>query len=170
MSSVPNYPTSSTQGYNANSELSTKIAGPEILLGEEPLGKEIMFNLVYDVIGAQEIVNISRHDLINGQSVIYQPIRNITNLYYQYNPQNILALQDTDREYFKRFSIDLSKNIPDCGSGYDIVDGVNVPNCKYVYVDPQTGSLVIDVVNIVPGQDIEIQIVSEGALLDDTIY
>jgi hypothetical protein len=170
MSSTPDYPNSNTQAYDPNSELSIKIAGPEIILGEESLGEEIMFDLVYDQIGAQEIINISRHDLINGQSVIYQPIKNITNLYYQYNPQNILALQDTDREYFKRFSIDLSKNIPECGSGYDIIDGVSTPNCKYVYIDPQTGSLVVDVVNILPGQDIEIQIMSEGYLLDDTIY
>jgi hypothetical protein len=170
MSSTPDYPTANRESYNPNSELAIKIAEPQIILGEEPVGLDIMASLVYDVIGAQEIINISRHDLINGQNVIYQPIKNITNLFYQYNPQNILALQDTDREYFKRFSIDLSKHIPDCGSGYDIVNSVNVPNCKYVYIDPQTGSLIVDVVNILPGQDVEVQIMSEGSLLDDTIY
>lgn len=158
------------KNFAINSELSIKIADPALILEDGALGEFIMFDLVYDMIGAQEISSISRHDLVNGQSVIYQPIKNLTSLNYQYNPQNILALQDTDREYFKRFSIDLSKNIPDCGSGYSVVAGQRVPNCQYVYIDQESKSLVIDVVNLLSGQDIEVEILNKGVALSDTIY
>ena len=172
MSSVPEsfIITNNQKTFEINSELAIKIAEPSLILEDGALGEFIMFDLVYDMIGAQEIVSISRHDLINGQNVIYQPIKNLTSLNYQYNPQNILALQDTDREYFKRFAIDLGKHIPDCGSGYSIVNDQRVPNCKYVYIDQDSAALVIDVVNLVAGQEIEVQILSKGSLLSDTIY
>lgn len=134
------------------------------------MSPEVMTDLVFENIGGQEIVNIARNDIINGQNVLYQPIKNITNLYYQYNPQNILALQQTEKDYFKNFPIRLSRHLPECGTGYDIEAGQNVPNCKYVYIDPVSGDLIIDVVNITSGQDVEVQIVQNVNVLSDTIY
>ena len=61
-----------------------------------------MTDLIFENIGGQELINILRSDIINGQNISYQPIKNLTNLYFQYNPQNILALQDTDSNYFKK--------------------------------------------------------------------
>lgn len=169
---VPNNSSASgPSSVNLNSELAIKIPlSPSIELNDGRLGEMIMFDLIYDVIGAQEIISISRHDLINGQSVIYQPIKNLTSLNYQYNPQNILSLQDTDKEYFKRFSIDLSKHLPSCGSGYTVINGQRVPNCEYVQIDQDSRSLVIDILNPLPGHDIEIEILNKRSVTSDTIY
>ena len=89
---------------------SVKVATPELISlldNDAPVDQqiEIMTDLLFEDIGGEEIISIVRNDIVNGQNVIYQPIKNITNLYYQYNPQNILALQKTDKDYFKNFPI-----------------------------------------------------------------
>jgi hypothetical protein len=168
MSSVPQSLGNNT--YNSDTSDSVKIATPDIMLVEDVIPQQIMPNLVFEEIGGQEIINISRNDIINGQNVLYQPIKNITSLFYQYNPQNIVALPKTDRDYFKNFTVSLQSHIPNCGSGYDIVNGVQVPNCKYVYIDPVTSNLIINVVNMLPGQEVEVQIMNTSTVLDDTIY
>jgi hypothetical protein len=161
----------SSNNYNSDTSDSVKVATPDILiLTEEALTPEVMTDLIFEDIGGQEIISIARNDIVNGQNVVYQPIKNITSLYYQYNPQNILALQKTDKDYFKNFPILLQKHIPECGTGYDIVDGVQVPNCKHVYVDPITNNLIINVINMLSGQEVEVQIMTTASLLDDTIY
>ncbi len=161
----------SANNYNSDTSDSIKVARPDILLlTEEALSPEVMTDLIFEDIGGQEIISIARNDIVNGQNVLYQPIKNITSLFYQYNPQNILALQKTDKDYFKNFPILLQSHIPECGTGYDIIDGVEVPNCKHVYIDPVTNSLVINVINMSTGQEVEVQIMTTANVLDDTIY
>jgi hypothetical protein len=161
----------STNTYSSDTSKSVKVATPDlIILTEDVLSPEIMTDLIFEDIGGQEIINISRNDIINGQNSAYQPIKNVASLSYQYNPQNILALQKTDKDYFNNFPIPLYSKVPECGSGYDIVAGQPIGNCKNVYIDGQTGDLVIDLVNMRPGEDIEIQIISRISDLHDTIY
>jgi len=122
---------------------------------------EIMTDLIFENIGGQELINIVRSDLVNGQNVLYQPIKNLSNVYFQYNPQNILGLQDIDSNYFKKFPINFNSKIPECGTG---------PNCSIVYIDSGTGDLVINVINLARDEQVEISIISDGTVLDDTIY
>lgn len=137
-------------------------ARPDIILfNDEATPVEVMSDLIFENIGGQELINITRTDLVNGQNVIYQPIKNLTSLYLQYNPQNILGLQDIDKDYFRKFPIVLSSKIPSCGTG---------PNCEIVYIDSVTGDLIINVINILPDEQIEIEILKNGEILSDTIY
>lgn len=160
VSSTPNLPSPTPQS-NTNTS-SVKAATPEIILfSDESTPIEIMKDLVFENIGGQELINIVRSDIINGQNVIYQPIKNLTNLFFQYNPQNILALQDTDSNYFKKFPINFANKVPECGTG---------PNCSKVYIDSETGNLVINVINLGTDEQVEVSIVSDGEVLDDTIY
>ena len=154
---------------------SVKVATPELinLLDDDtPIDEkiEIMTDLLFEDIGAQEIINIARNDIVNGQNIIYQPIKNLTSLYYQYNPQNILALQKTDRDYFKNFPILLYSKVPECGTGFSIIEGQEVPNCEYIYIHPTNGNLIIDLINMKPGEEVEVQIISSLEELHDTIY
>lgn len=140
---------------SANSEESVKISTPDIiLLVDSPVGAEILTDLIFQNIGGVEIINIARSDIINGQNVTYQPIKNITSLFYQYNPQNILALQGTDKNYFKNFAINLSERLPEY---------------PYIYID-DNGDLVIEVINMLPSESVEVQTVYKAEVLDDTIY
>ena len=147
-----------------------KIATPDLILQDaEVMSVDIMTDLIFENIGGHELITISRHDLVNGQKVVYSPIKNLTDLYLQYNPNNILRLQSSD-SFLKSLSLSLQDYIPVCGNGYDLVNGVKVPNCKSVYIDPITGDLVINLINIKEGVQAEVQVLTAAEVFDDTIY
>ena len=149
---------------------SVKIATPDLILqDQEVMSSDIMTDLIFENIGGHELITISRHDLVNGQKVIYSPIKNLTDLYLQYNPNNVLRLQSSD-SFLKSLSLSLEDYIPVCGNGYDLVNGVKVPNCKSVYIDPITGDLVINLINIKEGVQAEVQVLTAAEVFDDTIY
>lgn len=139
-----------------------KPATPDIILfNDDIVPIEIMTDLIFENIGGQELINIVRSDLVDGQNVLYQPIKNLSNVYFQYNPQNILSLQDIDLNYFKKFPINFNNKVPECGTG---------PDCSIVYLDSETGDLVINVINLARDEQVEVSIISDGTVLDDTIY
>jgi hypothetical protein len=156
---------------------SVKIATPDLILfNDEVMSIEIMTDLIFEDIGGYELATISRHDLVNGQKVVYAPIKNLTDLYLQYNPNNVLRLQSSD-SYFKSLSLSIFDHLPVCGTGYDLVGTdpdltkrTKVPNCKSVYIDPITGDLVINLVNVKENEQVEVQILNSGEIFDDTIY
>jgi hypothetical protein len=166
---------------------SVKIATPDLILfGDEPLSYETMTDLIFEDIGGYELATISRHDLVNGQKVNYSPIKNLTDLYLQYNPNNILSVQSSD-SYFRSLSLSIFDHLPVCGTGYDIVPPpppeedpeyieqdktkwIKTPNCKSVYIDPITGDLVINLINTRSDEQLEIQILNSGDVFSDTIY
>lgn len=161
MSTVSSTPDLPSSDYLEEDD-SVKIATPDIILfDDETTPIEIMTDLIFENIGGQELINIIRNDIINGQNVNYQPIKNLTNLYFQYNPQNILSLQDTDYNYFRKFPINFATKVPVCGTG---------PDCAIVYLDQETGNLVINVVNMANDEQVEVSIIADGVVLDDTIY
>lgn len=157
---------------NTTKNAPVKIATPDLILfSDETVPIDVMTDLVFEDIGGQELINISRNDLINGQDVVYKPIKNLSAIFFQYNPQNILALQKTSESYFKNFPIKLGDKIPECGTGYTLdQNGNQVPNCKIVYTDPIDGSIVINVINMGTEEQVEVQILQQGIVLSGTIY
>lgn len=144
------------------SSSATKIATPDLILfKDDQVPIELMTDLIFENIGSQEIINISRNDMLNGTDVLYQPIKNITSLRYQYNPQNILNLQDNADTYFKNFLIKFEDKVPVVGNG---------PEGSPVYIDTLTGNLVIDLVNLNSDEQVEVQILNSGSVLNGTIY
>lgn len=156
---------------------SVKIATPDLIIfNDDVMSIEIMTDLVFEDIGGYELATISRSDLVNGQKVIYSPIKNLTDLYLQYNPNNVLRLQSSD-SYFKSLSLSILDHLPTCGTGYDLqgtdpdlTKRVKVPNCKSIYIDPITGDLVINLINIKENEQVEVDILTSGNIFDDTIY
>lgn len=138
------------------------VATPSLIaLSNPPLEIDIMADLVFENIGGQELINISRSDIINGQDVVYAPIKNLQSLYLEYNSYNIIKIQNTSDTFFKNFTIRLEGKIPTVGLG---------PNGEIVYLDPETGDLVINVINLDPDEQVEVQILDSGEILDGTIY
>jgi hypothetical protein len=147
---------------NSSSTEAIKAARPDIIITtEEATSIELMTDLIFENIGGQELINIARTDIVNGQNVIYHPIKNLSSIYFKYNPQNILALQKTSEEYFKKFPIKLGDKIPTCGTG---------PDCKTVYIDSETGNLIINVINLEDDEQVEVQILINGKIYNGTIY
>jgi hypothetical protein len=161
---------------------SVKIATPDLIIfNDDVMSIEIMTDLIFEDIGGYELATISRHDLVNGQKVIYAPIKNFTDLYLQYNPNNVLRLQASD-SYFKSLSLSIFDHLPVCGTGYDISPPpsnpneqdknkwIKTPNCKSVYIDPITGDLIINLVNVKENEQVEVQVLTSGDIFDDTIH
>lgn len=156
---------------------SVKIATPDLILfNDDVMSIEIMTDLIFEDIGGYELATISRHDLVNGQKVVYAPIKNLTDLYLQYNPNNVLRLQSSD-SYFKSLSLSIFDHLPECGTGYDLVGTdpdlnkrTKVLNCKSVYIDPITGDLIINLINVKEGEQAEVQVLNSGDIFNDTIH
>lgn len=131
-----------------------------ILYNEEATPVEIMTDLLFENIGGQELVNIARNDTVNGQTVIYQPIKNLSSIQQEYNPNNIVSLQSTSDKYFQNFSIKFEGKVPNVGNG---------PNGSHIYIDPQTGDLIIEAINIQEGEQIQVEITSSGTIYEATL-
>ena len=131
-----------------------------ILFDDESVSVDVMTDLIFENIGGQELINIARNDTINGQKIIYQPIKNLTTIQQRYNPNNIVSLQDTSDKYFAGFSIQLDEKTPNVGNG---------PNGENIYLDPSTGDIVIEVVNMYEGEQVESQISITGTIYEADI-
>jgi hypothetical protein len=157
VSSTPNVPTSFTSTSPAQK---IKVATPDIILfddGSVPI--EIMADLIFEDIGGQELINIARFDTINGQNISYQPIKNLSLINQQYNPNNILGLQQTSNLYFSGFAIKLEDKIPKL---------TNSPDNNPVYMD-SFGNIVVEAINLNIDDQIEIQIIVSGTIYDTEI-
>ena len=127
-----------------------------ILYEEDPVPIEIMADIIFENIGGQELINIARNDIVNGQKVVYQPIKNLNNIQQEYNPNNILALQDASPQIFGNYPIKLEDKIPNIGNG---------PDGSNIYID-FLGDLVIEVVNLSKDEQVEVQITQGGTIYE----
>ena len=128
-----------------------------VQFNEEGILVEAMVDLIFENIGGQELINIARNDIVNGQNISYNPIKNLSSIQQQYNPNNILSVQSTSDKYFSNFSIKLENKIPIVGNG---------PNGTHVYLDEDTGSLVIEAINLESDEQIEIEITTSGTIYE----
>jgi len=124
-----------------------KQASPDIVLfDQEAVSPEYLIQLEYEDISGSELINISRSDIINGQDVIYSPIKNLASWNQRYNPNNIIALPSIFNSYFSRYQIDL------------IFRGIREP---YLNSD---GDLVIEIDIVFDEELIEAEIDSNGTI------
>lgn len=104
-----------------------------------------MSQLLFEDIGAVELANISRSDLIDGQETIYSPIKNLSNVRREFNPNNVVATAYS-ADYFTRFGINL------------IARGIREPYFN------EDGDLVIEVDTVLDGEDIQVEVLSSGII------
>jgi hypothetical protein len=139
----------------------TKVALPnQIDVLNDPLSYEVMTELIFQDIGGQELINISRADAINGQNIMYSIVKNLKNLMLDYNSNNIIKLGGTSDVLFKNFSIRLEDRLPKYGKG---------TSGSIVYIEEGTGNIAVNVVNIDDEEQVEIEIINQGGNFDDTI-
>ena len=131
-----------------------------VLFNSDLVPIEIMTDLIFENIGGQELINIVRNDIINGQKISYSPIKNLTSIQQQYNPNNIVSLQATSNKYFANFSIKFDEKVPSVGNG---------PNGKNVYIEEETGDLIIETINTNTDEQVDIQIVISGTIYEADI-
>ena len=127
-----------------------------ILFDEESVPTDGMFDQIFENIGGQELISITRSDIVNGQKISYQPIKNLSAIQQRYNPNNILSLQQTADKFFAGFSIKLEDKIPEIGNG---------ANGENVYLNA-SGDLVIEFININADEQVETLISSSGTIYE----
>lgn len=138
-----------------------KAARPDIIIESNIISEPAMYSLLFEDIGGKELINIARNDTVNGQKVAYNPIKNLTSLGLKYGPQNLVPVQGSSRTYFDNFPIKLERKIPDVGTG---------PYGEVVYIEEGTRDLIVNVFNLAADELVEVQILTRGEILDDTIY
>ena len=128
-----------------------------VLFEDLGMSVEIMTDLIFEDIGGHELLSISRNDIINGQEVSYSPIKNLGLIQQKYNPNNILKLQSTSFTYFANFTIKLEDKVPLEGNG---------PNGTSVYIEEETGDLIIETINMNNDEQIEVQVGINGTIYE----
>jgi len=127
-----------------------------ILFDEENIPTDGMFDQIFENIGGQELISITRSDIVNGQKISYQPIKNLSAIQQRYNSNNILSLQQTADKFFAGFSIKLEDKIPETGNG---------TNGENVYLNA-AGDLIIEFINVNPDEQVETQISVSGTIYE----
>ena len=160
---TPNIPTPTP----AIASRDIKIATPDLIqFNESNIPIEYMTDLVFENIGGQEIISISRNDTVNGQRVLYSPIKNLARLTTKFNPLNLFVNTVDTNSIFRGFPIKFEQKVPEIGAS---VANNEVP--EVVSIDKTNGSLVVEVINMLANEQVEIQVLSSGeALLDGIIY
>ena len=123
---------------------------------DETFSDNLIIDLLFEDVGGQELLTIARNDTVNGQSVVYQPFKNLGILQETYNATTLLRLQETSDRFFSNFLINLRSKIPNVGFG---------PNGATLYLDAEaTGNAIIEFINIRSDEQVEIQIASAGII------
>jgi hypothetical protein len=128
-----------------------------VLFNDDSMSIEIMADLIFEDIGGHELINIARNDIINGQQISYNPIKNLGLIQQKYNPNNILGLQATSEKYFANFPIKFEEKVPVEGNG---------PNGSNVYFDDVTGDLIIEGVNLNKDELFEVEVSLNGTIYE----
>jgi hypothetical protein len=130
-----------------------------VLFNDDLVDQNIIADLLFEDVGGQEILTIGRYDTVNGQDISYQPIKNLNLIQQEYNPNNLVRIQQTSDRIFGNFPIKLGDKIPVVGNG---------PSGENVYLDSD-GSIVIELVNLESDEQVEIQIASSGTIYEAEI-
>ena len=122
-----------------------KVAPSDIIqFDDSSIEIALITDLLFEDIGATELANISRSDLIDGIDVVYAPIINLPVIRREYDPINIIGGYRSD--YFSRFGINLSFR--------DVVEP---------YFD-NSGNLIIEIGVVEDNEDIQVQVLTNGTI------
>ena len=136
---TPPNPWTTTSTYQAPKGI--KQAQPDIILDPEiDTSGDYIVERFFEELGGQELINISRHDLIDGQKVTYNPIANLSRLRQRFNPNNIIQSDFLSQNEANNATINL------------ISRGMNEP-----YFD-ELGQLTVEVDIIRSEENIEVQV------------
>jgi alpha-L-arabinofuranosidase len=117
---------------------------------------EVIVDLLFENIGGQELLTIARYDTVNGQDVKYQPIKNLKILQEEYNPNNLIKVQQTSDKYFANFPIKLNDKIPNQGNG---------PQGSNVYLT-EDDNIILEFINLESDEQVDVQITINGTIYE----
>jgi LysM repeat protein len=125
---------------------------------DDAIPETLMLDLLLENLGGQELLSVARYDTVNGQDVRYQPIKNLNIIQQEYNPGNLVKLQQTSLNVFNNFSIKFANKMPSV---------TNDPsgNNSNVWIDTD-GSIVIELVHMLNDEQVEVQMAYDGTIYE----
>lgn len=151
---IPNVPSIAITSGASNA---IKTARPDIIQFEEPtLPPDMLLDLLFENIAGEEIISISRSDILDGQNVGYTLISNGREVTSQYSPQNIFTLPGSSEALFSSFAI-----------RYELYAKSNLGEEPYL---DDNGNIVINVTYLNDNERVEVQILDSGDIVGDTMY
>lgn len=122
--------------------------------------ESVMAYLLFEQIAAQELLLLSRNDILNGQDVTYQAIKNLNDIAFEYSSNNIISLPGTLSEIFRQYGLVLENYIPttppdsptsqDFWPNFYIEDVDGIPN------------LIIELQNMQDNMFVELEVMASG--------
>ena len=136
-----------------------KIATPQYvdILNKTTFSPLLEGLLYFEQINGLMLLSLTNNANLNTENVNYQPIVNMAEVQRSLDPKVVLALQNTSDKYFLNFPIKLETKIPNYGNG---------PSGSNVYINFSTGNLVIESINLNPGEKIEIETLQNGTIYE----
>lgn len=160
--------TSQTTSTTSTPDSIVKIPTKDVInyADDSNVGIELVTNLLFENLGANELVKFERHDTIEGTNANYDIISNLSSIKKQFDPASLISRQIPDRSYFDIFNIKLQDKIP--GEKYlrdnpKITAGGQTNTTDYVYIDT-SGNLVIELINMNSTELVEVEIESGGTI------
>ena len=162
---------------NRNLSAKSGVKIPETYLVEEDsatIPSSIMEYLLFQQISGQELLLISRNDLLNGQEVAYQPIKDISDIAFQYSSSNILSIPETLAGVFKQYGLVLENFIPTIDEDDERKSYAGYNDSPNAYVDNDSGSntyqkaILVEFSDLQKYMAVEIEVVSSGKSLEDS--
>jgi hypothetical protein len=129
---------------------------------------ELITNLLFENLGANELVKFERHDTIEGTNSTYDIISNLAGIKKEFDPSGLISRQKPDTSYFDIYNIKLEDKIPSQKYLQDNpkIDGSGQVNTTdYVYID-SVGNLVVELVNMNVDELVELEIQSDGTIYE----
>jgi hypothetical protein len=139
----------------------TKPATPDlIMITDEAFPVELITDLLFEDIGGTEILNIARHDLIDGADLAYQQISNIAKVTTIAGGANLQALTQTSEDLFNQFPLRRYQYVPE---STDDPSGMN----RNVYLN-NNGDLVVELTGVDNSYQLEVSF--QVGSVSDIIY
>lgn len=134
-----------------------------IALQRDGADQALITSVLFEQIGATELVKFVKNDTVDGLNPQYNVISNISDLRTKLDTSYLIAKQRSDTTIDNGFSIRLQDKLP----SIDYLFDNNIPN--YIHFDAtigQDGSLVIELDNIDIDEIIEVEIDTNGTIVE----
>lgn len=130
-----------------------------IALNNNNIDEATITALVFEKLGAVELTKFTRNDTVEGINPYYNIISNLSAIKKEFDPSDIISSQKSDTSLLNAFSIKLNTKIP--GDRYLADRGLD----SYIYIDVD-GNLIIELDNITSDELIEIEIDTNGTIVE----
>lgn len=122
-----------------------------ILFDTTYISEESIADILLEDIGGIELLSLARRDTIDGLNPYYSIISNLSKIRREYDTSQMISQQRRKQSYFDIYPIDLETRIP----SQEYLDEKGLTN--WYYLD-ESGNLVIELDNLKPSENIEVEV------------